>query len=122
MMRRTQSNILSVLSVPLCIIMMLLGLFGMVRLRSNVVSVSYDLRALEEKKTESIKEMKMLLAERAKVISLASLGAPFHKQGRGDYQSAGSNYVFPERVKVIHMKKHARPEPFRVSLETERSK
>jgi len=122
MMRTTSNDFLSCLQKPFCILILLFGLFGLVWLRSSVVSISYDLRALEEKKTESLKEMKMLLADRAKVISLASLGTSFTGQGRGDYKHVSSSYVFPDRVKVIHIKKQTRPEPQTVSLETKGSK
>jgi hypothetical protein len=96
---------------------MLLGLFGMVWLRSGVVSISYDLRNLEEKKMEALKEKKTLLAGRSKVISLANLGPSFQRQNNGDYKRLSSDYVFPDRVKVIHVKRRTAPETYKASLE-----
>ena len=117
MMRRSDNDFLSLIYKPLCIIFLLFGLFGLVRLRSNVVSISYNLRTLEEKKTESMKEMKMLLADRAKFISLANIGPSFQGKGNGDYKPVNSEYVFPDRVKVIHVKRHTGPETYKASLE-----
>ena len=117
MMRRANNDFLSFIYKPLCIILLLFGPFGLVRLRSNVVSISYNLRTLEEKKTEALKDMKMLLADRAKYISLANIGSSFQGQGKGDYKPVSSEYVFPDRVKVIHVKKHTGPETYRASLE-----
>ena len=117
MRRRSQNDLLSCIYKPVCIILVLFGLFGLVWLRSSVVSISYDLRTLEEKKTASLKEMKMLLADRAKVISLASIGSSFQGQGNRDAKHVSSGYVFPDRVKVIHVKKHTGPETYKASLE-----
>lgn len=121
MMRRTQNDFLSIIYKPVCIIILLFGLFGLVWLRSSVVSIAYDLRALEEKKMASQKETKMLLAGRSKVISLASIGSSFQGQrqgqGNGDYKRVSSGYVFPDRVKVIHIKKHTGPETYKASYE-----
>jgi len=117
MRRRSQNDLLACIYKPVCIILVLFGLFSLVWLRSSVVSISYDLRTLEEKKTASLKEMKMLLADRAKVISLASLGSSFQGQGKKDYQHVSNGYVFPDRVKVIHVKKRTGPETYKASLE-----
>jgi hypothetical protein len=117
MMRRANNDFLSFIYKPLCIIILLLGLFGLVRLRSNVVFISYNLRALEEKKTEALKDMKTLLADREKFISLANIGPSFQGQGKGDYKPVSDEYVFPDRVKVIHVKRHTGPETFKASFE-----
>ena len=124
-MRRSQNDFLSIIYKPVCIIILLFGLFGLVWLRSSVVSIAYDLRALEEKKMASQKETKMLLADRSKVISLASIGSSLqsrgqgqsHGEGNGDYKRVSSGYVFPDRVKVIHIKRHTGPETYKASFE-----
>jgi hypothetical protein len=124
-MRRAQNDFLSIIYRPVCIIILLFSLFGLVWLRSSVVSIAYDLRSLEEKKMASQKETKMLLADRSKVISLASIGSPFQGrgqdqsqgQGTGDYKHVSSGYVFPDRVKVIHVKRHTGPETYKASFE-----
>ncbi len=121
MMRRPNNNFLEFIYKPLCIVILLFGLFGMVWLRAGVVSISYDLRNLEEKKMEALKDKKMLLADRSKVISLANLSSTLQSQGQrqdsGDYKRVSSAYVFPDRVKVIHVKKRTGPETYRASLE-----
>jgi hypothetical protein len=120
-MRRSQNDFLSIIFRPVCIIILLFGLFGLVWLRSSVVSIAYDLRALEEKKMASQKETKMLLADRSKVISLASIDSALQSRGQGqdngDYKRVSSGYVFPDRVKVIHIKRHTGPETYKASFE-----
>jgi hypothetical protein len=96
--------------------MLLISLFGLVWLRSSVVSIAYDLRALDEKKMAAQKETKMLLADRSKVISLASIGSAPQGRTGGDVRLAGGGYVFPDRVKVIHIKGHKGPETYKASF------
>ena len=119
MMRRPYNDFLEFMYKPLCIIILLFGLFSMVWLRSGVVSISYDLRNLEEKKMESLKDMKMLLADRSKLISLVNISSTLQsqRQDSGGYKRVSSAYVFPDRVKVIHVKKHTGPETYKASLE-----
>ncbi|PKL52338.1 MAG: hypothetical protein CVV37_01560 [Nitrospira bacterium HGW-Nitrospira-1] len=121
MTRSAHNDFPSFIYKPLCIIILLFGLFGLIWLRSNVVSISYNLRALEEKKTESLKDMKMLLADRAKFISLANIGPSFQGQGNRDYKPVSSEYVFPDRAKVIDVKRHAAPKTHKASLEIKKS-
>jgi len=121
MMRRDNNDFWSFVYKPVCIILLLFGLFGLVWLRSSVVSIAYDLRTLEEKKMASQKETKMLLAGRSKVISLASIGSALQVRGqgqdKGDYKKISSDYVFTDRVKVIHVKKQKGPETYKASFE-----
>jgi hypothetical protein len=125
MMRRAQNDFLSIIYKPVCIIILLFGLFSLVWLRSSVVSIAYDLRSLEEKKMASQKETKMLLADRSKVISLASIGSALQGRGQGqsqgegsgDYKHVSSSYVFPDRIKVIHVKRHTGPQTYKASFE-----
>jgi hypothetical protein len=112
MIRKPDNDLLFFLVKPACIILLIFGLFGLVWLRSSVVTVSYDLRNLEEKKMESLKEMKMLLANRSNVISLAQIGETSNGK-----QLVSSAYVFPDRVKVIHLKRRTGPEAYKASLE-----
>jgi hypothetical protein len=121
-MRRSHNDFWSFIYKPVCIIILLFGLFGLVWLRSSVVSIAYDLRTLEEKKMAAQKETKMLLAGRSKAISLASIGSSLQGQvqGRGNGDAklvVGSGYVFPDRVKVIHIKKQTGPETYKASFE-----
>jgi len=117
MMHRASNDFWAFIYKPFCVVILLCGLFGLVWLRSSVVSISYDLRTLEEKKLESLKDMKMLLADRSKVISLANIGSSFEKKGKGDYKHVSGGFVFPDRVKVIHVQRHKGPEAYKASLE-----
>jgi hypothetical protein len=117
MMRASRNDFFSMICKPLCIIVLLFGLFGVVWLRSGVVSIAYDLRTLEEKKMALQKETKMLLADRSKVISLASIGSSFQNQGHGGARLVSAGYVFPDRVKVVHIKRHTGPETYKASFE-----
>lgn len=118
MMRTKSNSFLSFIYMPFFGGILLLGLFGLIWLRSGIVQTTYYVRSLEEKKMESLKEMKMLLAERAKMMSLARVGSLTADQKQTNVASAG--YVFPDRAKVIHVTKHNIPEPYKASFDTGR--
>ena len=113
---KTSSNMLSFLYKPLFVALMLLGLFSLIWLRSHVVKTAYDLRNLEVKKMEALKNMKMLLAERAKLMSLEKVNASF--QGKiQDGTVYANNLVFPDRVRVVHIKRNSKTEAYKASLD-----
>lgn len=112
---KANSNMLSFVYKPLFVVLMLLGLFSLVWLRSHVVKTAYDLRSLEVKKMEALKDMTMLLAERAKLMSLEKVNASF----KGKIQDGtvyASNFVFPDRVRVVHIKRKNKTEAFNASF------
>lgn len=112
---KTNGNMLSLFHKPLCIAFLLFGLFGLIWLRSSIVTAAYDLRNIEEKKMEALKDRKALLADRAKLMSIGKIDALFQDaRGEGKY---ASGYIFPDRVRVIHIKRNRGPEPYRASLE-----
>lgn len=118
---KTNSNMLSFVYKPLFVVLMLLGLFSLIWLRSHVVKTAYDLRNLEVKKMEALKDMKMLLAERAKLMSLEKVNASF----KGKIQDGtvyASNLVFPDRVRVVHIKRNSKTEAYKASLEVKSEK
>lgn len=118
MMRtKTDGNMLSLLYKPLCIAFLLFGLFGLIRLRSTVLTLNYDIRTLEEKKMDSLKNTKMLLAERAKIMSIAQLDASLGGNVKGAIKYAANGYIFPDRAKVVHIKRNKGPVPYNASLE-----
>ncbi len=118
MMRtKTNQNMLSFFYKPLCMVLLLFGLFGLIWLRSNVVSLAYELRSLEEKKIAALKDMKSSLAERASLMSLEKIDASFKGSVQGETVYANSGYVFPDRVRVVHIKQNRRPESLKASLE-----
>lgn len=122
MHRKPDVTILSFLYKPFCIAVILIGLFGLIWLRSGTVKVAYQLRALEEKKMETLKEMKMLLAERAQLMSLENIGISMMESRRGDKLYAENRYVFPARTRIIKVTNDRRPEPFNASLQLKRKK
>jgi hypothetical protein len=114
---KTDDSMISLLYRPLCVVLLLLGLFGLIRLRSNVVAVNYDIRNLEEKKTEALTTMKVLLAERSKYASLENIAASFTNDTHGGKVGIEPGYnPFGNRVRVIHIKKDKGLHTYRVSL------
>jgi hypothetical protein len=115
MRTKTYSNMLSLLGKPLCVALLLIGLFGLIWLRSGVTTVAYDLRTLEDQKMGARKETKILLAERAKLMSLEKLDASFRTDTRGEKKFA--DYVFPDRARVVHIARSRGTETYRASLD-----
>lgn len=96
---------------PFCIALLLFSLFGLVMIRSNVLKLEYQLGDLEKKEIEYLKERKMLRAEKASLLSFEKVNASF----RGNHE-----LVFPDRVRVIHVKRQKGVQPYKVSLEGKR--
>jgi hypothetical protein len=84
------------------------------------VQTAYEIRNLEEKKMEVLKNTKMLRAERARIMSLEKIYDSFQPKVQRDNVYASNEYVFPDRIKVVHMKRNKNPEPYRASLELRR--
>ncbi len=116
---KTDSNMLSLLYKPLCVVILLSGLFGLIWLRSGVVTIAYDLRNLEEKKMDSLKDRKILLAERAKLMSLEKIDASFRGNLQAETRLAAGDNMFSNRVRVIHIKRNSVPGTYKVSLARE---
>ncbi len=97
---------------------LLFGLFGLIWLRSSVTTVAYDLRNLEDKKGEALKNEKILLAERARLMSLEKIDVSLqtNSQDEGGY----TEYVFPDRTKVVHIAGSRGPQPYQASYTTAR--
>jgi len=103
-----KKNLASLIFRPLCIILLLVGQFGLVWLKSHVISLEYNIGILEKVKADQIKERRLLLAEKAGLQSLERLGAS---------SADNSDFIFPDRVKVIHVKRQKGVLPHNVSLE-----
>ncbi len=101
-------NLISFLFMPLCIALLLLGMFSIVWLRSSVIKLEYKLGELEKKKEECLKVKRMLLAEKASLFSFERVESSMGKNNR---------FIFPDRVKVIHIEKQKEPLPYRASLQ-----
>ncbi|MEW6003512.1 MAG: hypothetical protein AB1638_12825 [Nitrospirota bacterium] len=103
-------NLLAFLLKPLFIVLILLGVFSIIWVRSKVVTLEYNLGDLEKKKVESLKKSKMLHAEKVSLLSFKGIEGSLGK----DY-----DFVFPDRVRVVYLKKKG-PMPYKASLDRER--
>ncbi|MCL4455917.1 MAG: hypothetical protein M1147_12885 [Nitrospirae bacterium] len=104
MMMRKENRFLSVLK-PLAVIMLLISVFGIVWLRSSFVTIEYRISSLEKKKNVLMKERKMLAAERASLLSVERIGS-----------ATADKFAFPDRVKVVYVRKTKDEEPYRASF------
>ena len=117
-MRRTRKkSAFSLMYKPLCIAILLIGVFGLVWLRSSVTASSYALRGLEDKRSYELKEMKTLLAERARLMALTNLELPAQGEPRAEKKLVSGGYVFPDRIKVIHVQRAGGPDVRRASYQ-----
>jgi hypothetical protein len=122
MMRmKAEGSIASLFYKPLCVMLLLAGLFCLIWLRSSIVSMTYSLRALEEKTMDARKDMKLLLAERANYMAVAKVSASVRESSHilaGVSGPAESGYVMPDRTKVVMVRKNNAAEPRKASLKT----
>lgn len=103
-------SMVSYMITPLFITFLLCGIFGIVWLRSNFTSVEYTISELENKKADRLREAKMLMAEKASLMSM-------HKVEKTAVRDLG--LVFPDRKKVTYVYvKERNPGPQKASLET----
>jgi hypothetical protein len=92
----------------LIIAFLLCGLFGIVYLRSSVMQLEYTIGDLEKTKMNQLRERKMLLAEKTSLLSFEKIEASL---------SGSQGFVLPDRIRVIHVKKHEEIAPYRTALE-----
>jgi hypothetical protein len=118
MRRSEKSGMFSWAYKPLCFAVVLLGLFGLVWLRSSVTRAAYNIRDLEDRRTTALKEMTTLMAERSKLMALSNIDLPGQVQGEKKLVSGG--YVFPDRMKVIHVTRTKGPEAYKASYKAEK--
>jgi hypothetical protein len=107
MIRTGSRGILAFIFKVLFIAFLLVGAFGIVWLRSNVIRLEYTLSELEKKRMEYLKERKILLAEKAGILSFEKVEASL---------SRNYSFILPDRVRVIHIKKESRSLPYKASL------
>lgn len=100
-------GIFSFVLIPLAVVLLLFGIFSIVWLRSSVRTVEYSIAQLDNKRMETLKERKMLLAEKASLLSI---------QNVKDTGDGKVGLVFPDRVKVIYVKKEKGVTPYKASL------
>jgi hypothetical protein len=95
--------IFSFIFKPLLVALLLLGVFGLVYLRSSVMRLEYSLGDLEKTRMNYLRERKMLLAEKTSLLSFERLETSL----RGS-----QGFVFPDRIKVIHIRKQKGSLPY----------
>lgn len=110
MIKVAQRSMVSCLFKPLFIVILLGGIFSVVWLRSSILTMEYTISELEGKKMERLREAKMLLAERAMLLSM-------QKVEKTAVRSLG--LVFPDRTRVVYVKGTAQG-PLKASFEKNR--
>ncbi len=93
---------------PFFIAFLICGIFSIVWLRSSITSMEYTISELENKKMDRLRESKMLMAERASILSM-------QKVERTAVRDLG--LVFPDRTRVVYVKERESG-PLRASLQT----
>jgi len=105
---RHSGGIFSFVLKPFLVLLLIVGIFGLVYLRSNFLTLEYSFGELEKKRMSCLKEQKMLLAEKTSLLSFAKLESS---------RTSAGGFVLPDRIKVIHISKEKRHLPYKVSLE-----
>ncbi len=117
MMRtKSDSTFVSLLYKPLCVALVLAGLFSLIWLRSSIVSMTYSMRELEEKSMAAQKDMKTLLAERAHLMAVSRITASLDAPAYGWAKSPEDVYVTPDRTLVVLVIHNTAAEPRQASL------
>jgi hypothetical protein len=93
---------------PVLIVFLVFAFFSIAYLRASFVKLEYSLGELEQRKMNSLRERKMLLAEKASLLTFAKL-----EDSRNDREG----FVLPDRIKVIHVDKTKKFLPYKASLE-----
>lgn len=94
MIHQRHRSILIYLVKPVLVLLLLVGIFSLVWLRSNFVSIEYSISELESRKTELLRETKSLMAGKASALSIVKVE-----------KTAMTNLglVFPDRRKVLYV-------------------
>ncbi len=81
---------------PLGLVLLLSGVFGIVWLRSSLISMEYGISELEKARLDRLRETKMLMAEKSSLLSTQKL----EKTAAGNM-----GLVLPDRRKVVFVKR-----------------
>lgn len=79
-------------------------MFALVSVRSSCFSLEYKIHSLEKKKNELVKMRKILLAERASLISAERFG-----------NFVAGAFTYPDRVRVTYVKDIKKDEIYKAS-------
>ena len=97
----------SCIIVPVGVMMLLCGVFGIVWLRSNLIAMEYGISELEKSRMDRLRETKMLMAEKAALLASQKV----------EKTAAGSlGLVVPDRRRVVYVKTRTAV-PYRASFE-----
>lgn len=97
-------TVVSYLGIPFLWVLLLMSIFSLVWLRSSIVSLEYHIGEMEMKRTEALKEKKTLAAELASLISIQQV------------EKRKVALVFPDRQKVVYVKRDEGGIPYTASL------
>lgn len=104
MIRKRRNKLVGALK-PLSLIVLLFSLFAVVWVSSNVVSVEYRLTELEKKRTDLMREKKLISAERARLLSIER------------FEHVAQNaYIIPDRVQVVYVKQGRDGDAYKASF------
>lgn len=106
-MRIRKENWIVTLLKPASLLVLLFMVFGIVWLRSSVVSLEYSLSNLENKRSELAMERKLLAAEQANLLNIGRLQS---------VAVNGSSFGFPDRVRVVYVTTSGERDTYRASL------
>lgn len=79
----------------LCVVLVVGSLFGVIGLKSEVVSLRYSLGTMEKQKTQLMRDNKLLMAERARLTSIERFEKVSMKE---------AGFMIPDRRHVVAMK------------------
>lgn len=102
--RRT---VVSYLIVPFLSVLLLLSVFGLVWLRSSIVSLEYRMGEMQTEKAEALKEEKTLAAELAALLSIRQV------------ERRKTALIFPDRQRVVYVRRDQGGFPHTASLRGE---
>lgn len=94
MIQQRHRSIFRYLVKPVLVLLLLIGIFSLIWLRSNFVSIEYRISELESRKTELLRETKALMAGKASALSIVKVE-----------KKAITNLglVFPDRRNVFYV-------------------
>lgn len=104
MIYRRHRSVLSYLVKPFLYFLLFAGVFGLVWLRSSIISLEYRIGEMQMHKVQALKQEKALAAELAAFLSI------------GEVKDRRVALVFPDRQRVVHVKRDQRGIPYTASL------
>jgi hypothetical protein len=107
MIYRGQKNLFLRLTTPLLLVLLCVNIFGLVWLRSQITSTEYRIGQLQREKVEALKEEKFLYAKMSSMFSIQQV------------TTRGLELRFPDRQKVVYVKRDKGGVPYTASLSTE---